>query len=1184
MRASGPFSTSHRALHPIRPPHSVHPVFLLLLLLCAAPRCLSLPSGSRQQHNVWYSGLFISGIAVDESTGDVFFSDAAANRVVRQSVNGTVLDVYALGFYSPMQLAYYSRKLYVADSSNNRVAILDVSNGGAASYSTKPPHLGSCDGVAVNTVSGHLYLIDGWGQQLDVYMPESGQWAAGRHTDLSRCVPDEAFVASVSVQPSDEDDGSVFVGLPPRLSYSDPSLAPLSTPNPAPLLRMSNGASAVQLYSQELWYALTQEGADEPMEIYVFNDDMEVVEQWITSRRSKSAIPFYGWALYVDSSRNMYYSSASDAVSTDGSSHGRVVKMAPNGTELSEWSMSDGTAYSFTSVGYDDNATTAGWLCAYWMADSENGLVRVAADGSVLLPFYTAPIDQCDGLTARFTGLARDGANLADVNGSALVLLDTSSNATTKLWRFSLSDHIYTPLNLSVQLGPHIVGVAVDSVTHAIYVSDTRTRSVLRLHASGELDASFNTSGAGLVQPAGLVVCRVFLHSNSLCVSDSAYNMQGAVLLMDGSTGAVYKVLNDTTPRMHQPTSVAFDNDNHLLYAADGSGLIFEFNLYEPYLQRAVHQPAPAARDIVSMTVGGKGKLYCVDSYSRRLIIIRGVSGSWPPGNECMPPPPPMSSSSSGLQRATLSVAGVVAAVAVAATVGASCWYMKWRKRQRQRSNTTEMREQLIVHEERMEEEDRESKEEEDDDDGYTAVSMTGATSSMRNVSEAPSATRYTYYVARYEVVAALTDMAQLEEWDRQTSHSTGTPPFGSGPLSASLHSTASTLSDSSTSTEHDQPAQPQPVTAAATATSAFSPPHIAQLHSAWRANTAPTFIDCVTDLTILGEGSSGVVYHGIYCGLACVVKLPKSVALTGAAWREWQCHLSLPPHANLVRFLGALPMSSTHYLVLAFVRQGSLHSLLSSPTASSVWYSRPYGVMRCMLDVSAALLHIHSCGIVHRDVSARNILVDSDGQYVLADLGLATQCKPATPPATPHNTRRRHSVATPTAQEVSPAVPVRWTSPEALKQPSQYSSKSDVWSLGVALWECTAKGRLPYEQSSRTKVCIQSIVARRQCLQVEQQWGDDDRMCAAERQLAVRVRSLIQRCLIFDVQQRPDSEQLMALAGSEWQQWRVEAGNAADRLDSEWLQYHVEVQQRLGAPTKHSDEGDGSGSSGAKA
>ena len=325
---------------------------------------------------------------------------------------------------------------------------------------------------------------------------------------------------------------------------------------------------------------------------------------------------------------------------------------------------------------------------------------------------------------------------------------------------------------------------------------------------------------------------------------------------------------------------------------------------------------------------------------------------------------------------------------------------------------------------------------------------------------------------------------------------------------------------------------------------------------------TVPTFIDCVTDMTILGEGSSGLVYRGMYRGMACVVKLPKSITLTGAAWREWQCHLCLPPHPHLIRFLGALPMSATNYLVLSFVRQGSLHSLLASSTASSVWYSRPYAVMRCARDMCAVLRHMHDCHIVHRDVACRNILVDSDGGMVLADLGLAQQClQPAD--------RQSH---TPAMDQSQTAVPVRWTSPQSLSDTAHYDSKSDVWSLGVALWECTACGRVPYMEYSRnTKHIIRPVVAGELRLEVADTWGMDDSLSEAELRLAGRVKRLIQLCLTYEVEHRPDSEQLQAVVEKEWEEWKAEEGEQAGWLEREWVEYHKDIQQRLGPPAVQS-------------
>ena len=429
---------------------------------------------------------------------------------------------------------------------------------------------------------------------------------------------------------------------------------------------------------------------------------------------------------------------------------------------------------------------------------------------------------------------------------------------------------------------------------------------------------------------------------------------------------------------------------------------------------------------------------------------------------------------------------------------------------------------------------------------------------------------RYDYYVAQYEVVLAVKDFRQQLDNSKQVHTLSIQNPHQTSPLPAAARLLARTLSavsaslsptsseiptysspeehGTSSSSDHHFSSLSSSDVAETAETAIPSPTHIAELQSTWL--TAPTIISSVTDLAILGEGSSGVVYRGIYRGVACVVKLPKSISLTGAAWREWQMHLHLPPHPNLVHFLGALPMAANNYLVLGFVRQGNLHALLRCHAS---FYSRPYAVMRCMRDVSAVLHHIHSAGIVHRDVSCRNILVDSDGSMVLADLGLAEQQQ--------QPSLNRHTSGVDGSKT---AVPVRWTSPESL-QTQRYDAKSDVWSLGVALWECTTHGDLPYREQWNTKACIQPIVAGTIRLLVDDAWGTLTRVSEVEQQLAERVRRLIHICLTHDVQQRVDSQQLVELVGREWQQWQAEAGTAAATVERELVAYHEETQRRLG-------------------
>ena len=1197
-----------------------HCLLLLVSLACVLPLCVS--TGSRQQHNVWYNGLFISGIAVDERTGDVFFSDAAGNRIIHQSRTGKVLaelKVYdGSGLHSPTQLAYSGErgKLYVATGAYNKVAAVDVASG-EVTFSTSPSYLSSATALSIHNGTGHVLVVDSWGLQVEVWEPHNNEWTY--HSDLSTAEADTppTYFASGSMMAAEVDETYIYLSDPtqPLLypSVDTTLLTPIST-----LL----GSTAVQNMYVDFQtvnlYVLSQPQPDGPMHVQLIDSTGTPITNWTAPGTGGAAVPFYGWAMHVDSNGSMYVSDHGvDAVS---SPYGRIVKLAANGSEAGSWSMSDGVAYAFSSIGYSEGSTQGG-SCAFWMADSERGMVRVSAEGALLVPFDAAPVDSVDERAARFTGMALDTPIPMQDFGSTFVLLDTSSPTSTKLWRYQPYNQFYELLDTtSVQLGAHITGVAVDPNQHGIYVSDTRTRTVIRLFNYGVLDTMFNTSGVGFVEPGGLALLSI---KTKLYVADSAYNGTGAVIQVDALTGSKSKlVLNSTQPPMFRPLSLTYDSPKKHLYVADSNGYVFQIAVASlPYTQLAVHQAVPTARSIVSMTVGARG-VYMVDSYSRRLVILSFDTAVWTPGSNCISPTPPSSSSSSSSTGSSSppdplmwSVAAVlVAAVAiVVALAGGATWLcMRWKGRQGWRGRRRKEAGERLWAVSECDEEAKEAEEEaeveveeaEYVDDKTQDQSLTQPPVSDDEADAAAS--RFDYYVARYEVVAMVRDMEQLDDGRQHQAHrSIGQPhalraslttaqPSGTSPPSACVSSTtaspatsdsahsaseSSLASYSSTSPDDDSAtaaasssALPAPVSVSVSGLS--SPRRIAELQAAWPTSLAPTFISSVTDLTILGEGSSGVVYRGVYRGQACVVKLAKSAALTSLAWREWQCHLCLPPHRHLVRFLGALPMSSTSYLVLVFVRQGSLHSLLCSSQAARSVYSRPYSVMRCMRDMCAALHHIHLSGIVHRDVSCRNILVDSDGCMVLCDLGLAIQLQWRHDRLDSDTSAQSRQATLLHVQDDSlqTAVPVRWTSPESLAS-SHYSTHSDVWSLGVAVWEMTAGGALPYADTQHsTGACIRQIVARQLTLHIHEQWGREHTLSRAEQQLADRVRRLTHAALQYDVQQRPDSHTMQQAVESEWNEWQAEWASEADELHDWWAAYHAEVQRRLGPPCRYDD------------
>ncbi|HEX8557872.1 MAG TPA: protein kinase [Pyrinomonadaceae bacterium] len=109
---------------------------------------------------------------------------------------------------------------------------------------------------------------------------------------------------------------------------------------------------------------------------------------------------------------------------------------------------------------------------------------------------------------------------------------------------------------------------------------------------------------------------------------------------------------------------------------------------------------------------------------------------------------------------------------------------------------------------------------------------------------------------------------------------------------------------------------------------------------------------------------------------------------------------------------------------------------------------------------VAGALAKAHASGIVHRDVKPENVMLDAEGHVKVLDFGIAKQV--AAPPQV--------DTEAPTEARVDTASGVvlgttAYMSPEQVRG-QELDGRSDVWSLGVVLYELLA-GRPPFEEKN---------------------------------------------------------------------------------------------------------------------
>ena len=210
-----------------------------------------------------------------------------------------------------------------------------------------------------------------------------------------------------------------------------------------------------------------------------------------------------------------------------------------------------------------------------------------------------------------------------------------------------------------------------------------------------------------------------------------------------------------------------------------------------------------------------------------------------------------------------------------------------------------------------------------------------------------------------------------------------------------------------------------------------------------------------LTRLRPLGEGAYGEVHQyqleeksmPSYFVAAKSVKKGKasgSADARDALLREAALG-ALLDHRNVVATVGVVttPRDVPALLLLSFCPEGTLETLAeaASPTSITVAERLTY----CAQTLQG-LQYIASIRIVHRDVAARNVLLDSTMTCKVSDLGMATALQ---------EDGKEYVRAT---EEMA----MRWAAPEVIAE-GKYSVQSDVWAFGVLAYEVFACGTLPY-------------------------------------------------------------------------------------------------------------------------
>uniref|UniRef100_A0A4W4GL28 Tyrosine-protein kinase n=1 Tax=Electrophorus electricus TaxID=8005 RepID=A0A4W4GL28_ELEEL len=211
-----------------------------------------------------------------------------------------------------------------------------------------------------------------------------------------------------------------------------------------------------------------------------------------------------------------------------------------------------------------------------------------------------------------------------------------------------------------------------------------------------------------------------------------------------------------------------------------------------------------------------------------------------------------------------------------------------------------------------------------------------------------------------------------------------------------------------------------------------------------------------MVDEVELGSGNFGSVKKGVYKmkskHIDVAIKVLKSEnekAVRDEMMREADIMHQLD-NPYIVRMIG-LCQAEALMLVMEMAPAGPLNKFLSSKKDQVAVEN----VVELMHQVSLGMKYLEEKNFVHRDLAARNVLLVNQHYAKISDFGLSKAL------GADDNYYKARTLG---------KWPLKWYAPECINF-HKFSSKGDVWSFGITMWEAFSYGGKPYKKMKGPEV-----------------------------------------------------------------------------------------------------------------
>lgn len=209
-----------------------------------------------------------------------------------------------------------------------------------------------------------------------------------------------------------------------------------------------------------------------------------------------------------------------------------------------------------------------------------------------------------------------------------------------------------------------------------------------------------------------------------------------------------------------------------------------------------------------------------------------------------------------------------------------------------------------------------------------------------------------------------------------------------------------------------------------------------------------------------LGSGAFGDVYKGILRSGLIDKKEVAIKTINGTISAEENEKLFQEAmlmktliHPNVILFIGVASNEEPVMVVMELAPGGAVLDAIQAKPGPTTYVRIKY-----CLGAALGLTYLSGKGIIHRDIAARNTLIGKNNTAKISDFGLSV-------------------LGAQKKEKTLKKVPVRYLAPETL-QTRSYSTKTDVWTFGIYMWEVFHDGMTPYDEFPNTAAIRKFVLA----------------------------------------------------------------------------------------------------------